>query len=244
MAEPVRISFLGGLGEIGRNCACIEASGQIVVIDCGLMFPDPDMLGVDLVLPDLSYLKENADRIAGLVLTHGHEDHTGALAFALEDLAFDVYGSPLTVALTKQRVSEAGLSSKAKWVTAQDGELRQIGPFEVEFIPVTHSVPQGFALAFHTPQGVILHSGDFKIDLEPVDGRFMDLERIGALANSGGSGCSCLIQPMLMKEVTQIAKLHCRAHSNACSLLTKVGGSLPPALLATSIVYSSLPMLL
>jgi len=186
MAEPVRISFLGGLGEIGRNCACIEASGQIVVIDCGLMFPDPDMLGVDLVLPDLSYLKENADRIAGLVLTHGHEDHTGALAFALEDLTFDVYGSPLTVALAKQRVSEAGLSSKAKWVTVQDGELRQIGPFEVEFIPVTHSVPQGFALAFHTPQGVILHSGDFKIDLEPVDGRFMDLERIGALANSGG----------------------------------------------------------
>ncbi|MCL4313498.1 MAG: ribonuclease J [Actinobacteria bacterium] len=186
MAEPVRISFLGGLGEIGRNCACLEASGQIVVVDCGLMFPDPDMLGVDLVLPDLSYLKENADRIAGLVLTHGHEDHTGALAFALEDLSLDVYGSSLTIALAKQRVSEAGLSSKANWVTVRDGELRRIGPFDVEFIPVTHSVPQGFALAFHTSQGIILHSGDFKIDLEPVDGRFMDLERIGALANSEG----------------------------------------------------------
>lgn len=186
MADPVRITFLGGLGEIGRNCACIETAGRIVVLDCGIMFPDPDMPGIDLVLPDLSYLRDNAERVEAVVLTHGHEDHTGGLAYLLRELSAPVFGSALTLGLARHRVEEAGLEDRAKFVEVTDGERRPVGPFDVEFIPVTHSVPHGFATAFHTPQGVVLHSGDFKIDLTPVDGRLTDLAHIGALADGPG----------------------------------------------------------
>jgi ribonuclease J len=182
----VRVVFLGGLGEIGRNCACIEIDGRILVLDCGIMFPDPDMPGVDLVLPDFTYLRENADRVDGVILTHGHEDHTGGLAFLLRDLPLDVYGSELTLGLARNRVDEAGMASRVRWIPVGDGERRRIGPCDVEFIPVTHSVPQAFATAFYTPQGVILHSGDFKIDLHPVDGRRTDLGRMGAIASDPG----------------------------------------------------------
>ncbi len=194
LANPVRITFLGGLGEIGRNCACIEQSGRIVVLDCGIMFPDPDMPGIDLVLPDFSWLRDRADRVDAVVLTHGHEDHTGGLAFLLRDLSVPVYGSALTLGLAANRVEESGLSDRATFIPVADGERRTIGPFDVEFIPVTHSVPQGFATAFHTDQGIVLHSGDFKIDLTPVDGRLTDLARIGTLA-ARGSGCCCRTPP-------------------------------------------------
>jgi len=185
-AAPVRITFLGGLGEIGRNCACIEIDGRILVLDCGIMFPDPDMPGVDLVLPDFTYLRENASRVDAVVLTHGHEDHTGGLAFLLRDLSLPIYGSELTVGLARNRIDEAGLSDRTEYIAVADGERRRIGPCDVEFIPVTHSVPNAFAIAFHTPQGIILHSGDFKLDLQPVDGRRTDLARIGALAAGPG----------------------------------------------------------
>jgi ribonuclease J len=185
-ANPVKLTFLGGLGEIGRNCACIEVDGAIMLLDCGLMFPDLDMLGVDLVLPDFSYLRDNAERIVGCIATHGHEDHTGALSFLLRDLSVPVYGSPLTLGLARNRIEEAGLLDRTELIPVRDGERRRIGPFDDEFIPVTHSVPYGFATAFHTPQGVILHSGDFKIDLTPVDGRLTDLGRIGAIASDEG----------------------------------------------------------
>ncbi|HEX6476712.1 MAG TPA: ribonuclease J, partial [Acidimicrobiales bacterium] len=170
MAEPVRITFLGGLGEIGRNCACIELEGRIMLLDCGLMFPNLEMPGVDLVLPDFTYLRENADRIEACILTHGHEDHTGGLAYLLQDLSsLSVYGSALTLGLARNRIEEAGLLNRVDLIRVADGERRRIGPFDVEFIPVTHSVPHGYATAFHTPQGVVLHSGDFKLDLTPVD---------------------------------------------------------------------------
>ncbi len=184
--SPVRVVFLGGLGEIGRNCACVEVDGRIVVLDCGVMFPDPDMPGVDLVLPDFTYLRENADRVDAVVLTHGHEDHTGGLAYLLRELEVPIYGSQISLGLARNRIDEAGLSRRARYVEVADGERRAVGPCEVEFIPVTHSVPCSFALAFHTPQGVVLHSGDFKIDLQPVDGRRTDLARIGALASGEG----------------------------------------------------------
>jgi ribonuclease J len=183
---PVRIVFLGGLGEIGRNCACIEVEGRILVLDVGIMFPDPDMPGVDLVLPDFTYLRENADRVDGVILTHGHEDHTGGLAYLLRDFPVAVYGSELTLALARNRVDEAGMAAQAQFIAVRDGERRRIGPCDVEFIPVTHSVPHAFATAFHTPQGIILHSGDFKIDLHPVDGRRTDLARMGSLASDPG----------------------------------------------------------
>ncbi len=184
--STVRVVFLGGLGEIGRNCACIEVDGRIVVVDCGVMFPDPDMPGVDLVLPDFTYLREHADRVEAVVLTHGHEDHVGGLAYLLRDLEVPIYGSEISLGLAGNRIDEAGLAGRARYVVVADGERRAIGPCEVEFIPVTHSVPCGFALAFHTPQGVVLHSGDFKLDLEPVDGRRTDLARIGAIASGEG----------------------------------------------------------
>ena len=186
MPAPVKITFLGGLGEIGRNCACIEVEGRIMLIDCGLMFPDLDMLGVDLVLPDFSYLYDNADRIEGCIATHGHEDHTGGLSFLLRDISFPIYGSELTLGLARNRIEEAGLVDRTEFIPVKDGERRKIGPFDCEFIPVTHSVPHGFATAFHTPQGTILHSGDFKIDLTPVDGRLTDLSRLGSIAHDNG----------------------------------------------------------
>ena len=184
--KPVRVVFLGGLGEIGRNCACIEVDGRIVVLDCGIMFPDPDMPGIDLVLPEFTYLHERADRVDGIVLTHGHEDHTGGLAYLLRELHAPIYGSELTVGLARHRIDEAGLADRTRVVVVADGERVRIGACDVEFIPVTHSVPESMAIAFHTPQGVILHSGDFKLDLQPVDGRRTDLARMGELAQTEG----------------------------------------------------------
>ncbi len=185
-SSAVRIVFLGGLGEIGRNCACIEVESRILVLDVGIMFPDPDMPGVDLVLPDFTYLRENADRVDAIILTHGHEDHTGGLAYLLRDFPAPVYGSELTLALARNRVDEAGMADRVDFIPVKDGERRRIGPCDVEFIPVTHSVPHAFATAFFTPAGVILHSGDFKIDLHPVDDRRTDLARMGALASDPG----------------------------------------------------------
>ena len=185
-ASPVRIVFLGGLGEIGRNCFCLEADGRILVVDCGLMFPDADMPGVDLVLPDFTYLRDNADRVEGVLLTHAHEDHAGGLAFLLRDVPVPIYGSQLSLALARNRIEEAGMMDRTELVPVYDGERRHIGPFDCQFIPVTHSVPHGFATAFFTPAGTIIHTGDFKIDLTPVDGRRTDLALLGELARRGG----------------------------------------------------------
>jgi ribonuclease J len=186
VAKPVRVVFLGGLGEIGRNCAAIEIDGRIMLIDCGLMFPDSNMAGVDLVLPDFTYLRENADRVEGVVATHGHEDHIGALGFLLEHVSLQVIGSPLTLGLARNRIEERGVLGNATFIEVSDNDRIQIGPFDLEFFPVTHSVPHGFATAFHTPQGVILHSGDLKLDMTPVDGRLTDLAGLGHLAKEDG----------------------------------------------------------
>jgi ribonuclease J len=184
--DAVRIVFLGGLGEIGRNCMCIEVEGRILVDDCGIMFPEVDMPGVDLVLPDFTYLRDNADRVEGVLLTHAHEDHAGGLAFLLRDLSVPIYGSKLSLGLARNRIEEAGLMGRTQMIPVEDGERIQIGPFDCEFIPVTHSVPHAFAIAFHTPVGTILHTGDFKLDLNPVDGRTTDLAHIGEIAKRDG----------------------------------------------------------
>jgi ribonuclease J len=213
MADPVKITFLGGLGEIGRNCACVEIDGKIMLLDCGLMFPDLDMLGIDLVLPDFEYLRQNADRIVGCIATHGHEDHVGGLSFLLRELSFPIFGSPLTLALASNRIEEAGLLHRTELVPVHDGERRKIGPFDCEFIPVTHSVPHGFATAFHTPQGTILHSGDWKLDLTPVDGRLTDLARIGALAHGEG------IRLLLSDSTNADEKGHSRSETSVGAVL-------------------------
>ncbi|MCB0986595.1 MAG: ribonuclease J [Acidimicrobiales bacterium] len=186
MTAPVSVTFLGGLGEIGRNCAAIEVEGRIMLLDCGLMFPDADMLGVDLVLPDFRWLLERADDIQGCIVTHGHEDHHGALAYLLRELSFPIIGSALTLGFASNRIEEAGLMDRTELLVVKDNERRRFGPFDCEFIPVTHSVPQGFATAFHTPQGTILHTGDWKLDLTPVDGRLTDIGVMGAIAQNEG----------------------------------------------------------
>jgi ribonuclease J len=190
VAEPVRLVFLGGLGEIGRNCMAVEEGAgdarRILLIDCGLMFPGADLHGIDLVLPDFTYLRENAERIEALVATHGHEDHVGGIPFLLREISFPIYGSAVTLGLARNRIEEAGLLGRTALHVVADGERRRIGSFDVEFIPVTHSVPHSHGIAVHTSQGVILHSGDFKLDLTPVDDRRTDLARIGELARTVG----------------------------------------------------------
>ncbi len=200
-APPVRIVFLGGLGEIGRNCMAIEQGAAddpdrtILLIDCGLMFPDANMHGIDLILPDFTYLREHANQIQALVLTHGHEDHVGAIQYLLRDgdgigdlrdEPLPIYGAALTLGLARNRIEEAGLMPKTDMRRVADGERVDIGTLGIEFIPVTHSVPHAHAIAIHTAQGVVLHSGDWKLDLTPVDGRRTDLARIGQLAKSPG----------------------------------------------------------
>ena len=212
-AGEVTVTFLGGLGEIGRNCACIELDGKIILIDCGLMFPDLDMLGIDLVLPDFEYLRRNADKIVGCIATHGHEDHTGGLSFLLRELSFPIYGSELTLALARNRIDEAGLADRTEFIVVRDGERRRIGPFDCEFIPVTHSVPHGFATAIHTPQGVIMHSGDWKLDLTPVDGRLTDLTRMGSIADQHG------VRLLLADSTNACEKGHSRSESSVGKVL-------------------------
>ena len=186
MADPVQITFLGGLGDIGRNCAAIECRGEVLLLDCGVLFPDEDMPGADFVLPDLEYLRDRADRIVGCICTHGHEDHIGALPRALEWLSFPVYASPFTLGLIRNRLEERGMTDRTTLIPIGDHDRVTIGSFDCEFIPVTHSVPSGLISAIRTPQGVILHSSDFKLDLNPVDGRRTDLARIGAIAHDEG----------------------------------------------------------
>lgn len=189
MSSPsgtVRITFLGGVGEIGRNCFCLEHDDRILVVDCGLMFPDADMPGVDLVLPDFAYLRDNAARVEAVLLTHAHEDHAGGLPFLLEDVPVPIYGSPLSLAFARRRIDEAGLTGRTDFRPVHDGERVRIGPFDCEMVPVTHSVPHGFAIAFHTPAGTVVHTGDFKLDLEPVDGRHTDLALLGEIARRDG----------------------------------------------------------
>ena len=186
MPAPVRIAFLGGLGEIGRNCMVIEQDDALLLIDCGLMFPDADMHGIDLVLPDFTYLQQHAQRIVGMVATHGHEDHVGGLPFLLRTAEFPIYGSAVALGIARHRIEEARLADRTSFNVVVDGERRHIGPFDVEFLPVTHSVPHAHGIVLHTPQGIIVHSGDFKLDLTPVDGRRTDLARLGALAAGPG----------------------------------------------------------
>ncbi|MCB0995423.1 MAG: ribonuclease J [Acidimicrobiales bacterium] len=186
MPADVRVTFLGGLGDIGRNCAVIETGDDAILLDCGQLFPDESMPGADAVLPDFSYLRQRGGRISALVATHGHEDHIGAIAHALREFHFPIYGSAFTVGLVRHRLEETGLAQGVELHTLADGDRRRIGPFEIEFVPVTHSVPSGLISAIHTPQGVILHSSDFKLDPDPVDGRLTDLGRVAEISADPG----------------------------------------------------------
>ncbi len=184
-AAPLRIIPLGGLGEIGKNMTVVEWGESILVIDCGVAFPDEDMLGIDLVIPDITYLKENASRVKGIVITHGHEDHIGALPYVLADLAVPVYCTRLTAGIVKNKLKEFRYVRAPQLRTVEAGDSVKLGDFTVEFIHVNHSIPDACALAISTPVGVIFHTGDFKLDTTPIDGQMMDLPRIGELGKQG-----------------------------------------------------------
>ncbi len=179
----VSITFLGGLGEIGRNCAAVEIEGKIALIDCGLMFPEEDMLGVDLVFPDWSWLTERAGDVEVVILTHGHEDHVGALAYFLRDINVPVYGTKLTIELASSRIDELGVEVELKPVPTK--KWIDHGPFRFQLIPVSHSVPEATGVALDTPEGLIVHSGDFKLDPTPIDGRPTDLPAFATLGRRG-----------------------------------------------------------
>src|SRR5210317_2378920 len=184
--EAVRILPLGGLGEIGLNMMVIEAAGGLLIIDCGLMFPESYMLGIDLVIPDISAIAERREDIAGIVLTHGHEDHIGAIPFLAERLGLPpIYGSPLTLGLLANKLEEHQLKNKIHCQSVTVREPITIGPFEVEFFRAAHSIVDGCGLAIRTPAGLIVHTGDFKLDPTPVDNQPTDLGRLAAYGEEG-----------------------------------------------------------
>ena len=185
MISKLKIIPLGGLGEIGKNMTAFEFGGDIIVVDCGMGFPDEDMYGVDMVLPDISYLKANASRVRGIIITHGHEDHIGAVPYVLKELDVPIYTMPLTAALIELKLEEHDLLYNTQIFTKKVGSSFRLGAFTIEFINVNHSIPDAVALAIGTPLGTVIHTGDFKIDVTPIQGSMMDLARLGQLGNEG-----------------------------------------------------------
>ncbi len=183
--SKVRVMMLGGLNEIGKNLAVIEYENDMIIIDCGLAFPDEDMLGVDLVIPDYTYLEKNADRIRGILLTHGHEDHIGGLPYLLKTLDVPVYGTRLTLGILENKLAEHRLLGERELVTVEAGTMLRLGVFKCEFIRANHSIADACMIAIRTPEGTILHTGDFKLDVSPIGGEMMDLTRIGEYGREG-----------------------------------------------------------
>jgi len=188
--KTLRFVPLGGLGEVGKNMMSLEYGDNVLVVDTGIMFPENDMLGIDYIIPDFGYLKDKRDKIRGIVVTHGHEDHTGAIRHVLEEIPAPIYATPLTRGLLEVKLSRGGVLKGAKLNTVQAGERVKLGPFEVEFFHVCHSIPDGVGLGITTPAGLIVHSGDYKFDHTPVDGKPTDFGKLGEL---GGRGVLALL---------------------------------------------------
>ncbi|HEX5948535.1 MAG TPA: ribonuclease J [Actinomycetota bacterium] len=185
MADPCRLVFLGGLGEVGRNMAVLEMGGRALILDAGLSFPGDDMPGIDLVLPDWEYLRGRGDTVDGVILTHGHEDHVGALPYLLREMELDVYATALTLALLGPKLEEHEVANRIRTHPIEAGGSADIGPFRARFHRVTHSIPDGVAVAVDTPFGTILHTGDFRLDPTPIDDRLTDLQGIGDEGHRG-----------------------------------------------------------
>ena len=187
--SKLRIIPLGGLEQIGMNITAIECNDSIIVVDCGLAFPSDDMLGIDLCIPDVTYLKQNIDKVKGFVITHGHEDHIGALPYILQQINVPVYGTKLTIALIENKLKEHNLLKSTKRKVVKHGQSINLGCFRIEFVKTNHSIADASALAIFTPAGIILHTGDFKIDYTPVFGEPADLQRFAELGKKGVLVC-------------------------------------------------------
>ena len=185
MAEKLKIIPLGGLNEIGKNMTAYEYGGEIIVVDCGMAFPGDDMYGIDCVIPDVSYLVKNRSRLRGLFITHGHEDHIGAIPYVLKQINLPIYCTKFTAGLIKLKLQEHGLVGSTKLITVEPGQTVRAGKFQVEFIHVNHSIADSVAFAIHTRMGTVVHTGDFKIDSTPIDGEVIDLARFGELGKQG-----------------------------------------------------------
>ena len=185
MAEKLKIIPLGGLNEIGKNMTAYEYGGEIIVVDCGMAFPGDDMYGIDCIIPDVSYLIKNKSRIRGLFITHGHEDHVGAIPYVLKQVNMPIYCTRFTAGLIKLKLEEHGLVKSTKLITVEPGKSVRSGKFTVEFIHVNHSIADSVAFAIHTKLGAVVHTGDFKIDSTPIDGEVIDLARFGELGKEG-----------------------------------------------------------
>ena len=185
MNPKLKIIPLGGLGEVGKNMTVYEFGGDMIIVDCGMGFPDEDMYGIDVVLPDISYLKSNRSRIKGMIITHGHEDHIGAVPYVLKELDIPIYTTPLTAAMIELKLEENELLYNSQIFTKKAGSVFKLGMFTIEFIHVNHSIPDSVALAIKTPLGTVIHTGDFKIDVTPIGGEMIDLVRFGELGNEG-----------------------------------------------------------
>ncbi len=183
--QRVRIAPLGGLGEFGMNCMIVEHGGDFVLIDCGVLFPDDDLLGLEALLPDWSWVLEHAEQCLGLILTHGHEDHIGSAPYLLAELDVPVYGSPLTLALLARKLEERGLKNNVELITVLPGKKLRLGPMAFELVRVTHSIPDAMAVAIHTALGVVLHTGDFRFDYTPSAGDQTDIKRLAELGEQG-----------------------------------------------------------
>jgi ribonuclease J len=184
-SKTLRIIPLGGIGEVGKNMTVYEYNEEILIVDAGMMFPDNDMIGIDYIIPDFEYVKQHADKVRGIVITHGHEDHTGAISHLLEAVHAPVYGTPLTIGLIKAKLGRRGFVQDANLKTIQAGDVLQIGPFKVHTFHVCHSIPDGIGLGIETPAGLVVHTGDYKLDLTPVDNWPTDYAKLGEFAQKG-----------------------------------------------------------
>lgn len=183
--EKIKIIPLGGINEIGKNLTAFEYKEDIIVIDCGLKFPDEDMFGIDIVIPDISYLIKNKDKVKGIFLTHAHEDHIGALPYVLKQLNVPVYGTKLTLGIVETKLKEHGLLSSVELIRINPKDIIKLDSMSVEFIKTNHSIADSVAIAIHTPIGVVIHTGDFKVDYTPIDGEIIDLARFAELGKKG-----------------------------------------------------------
>ena len=189
--SKLKIIPLGGLEQIGMNITAFEFEDSIIVVDCGLSFPEDDMLGIDLVIPDVTYLKDNINKVKGFVITHGHEDHIGALPYVLREVNVPIYATKLTMGIIENKLKEHNLMRSTKRKVIKHGQSINLGCFRIEFIRTNHSIADAAALAIYSPAGIVLHTGDFKVDYTPVFGDSIDLQRLGEIGKKGVLAVMC-----------------------------------------------------